>query len=168
MGNWIGDESDPWNQVDDTLGVEQDGEGGGYWVGDESDPWNPDSDSGNQRDNAAVELGTRLLDVPADFGNTLTGTGENVGWMGVADRELDPRSWGPGEDPDWAEPSDETTGISGFWRGATGATGEVVDETTSGVSAGLMNSPKLLALALLAFLALLAPYAQTAANVTGD
>jgi hypothetical protein len=159
MGNWFGDESDPWNQVDDSLGIEDDGQGGGNWVGSSDDVWNADLDSGNDSN---VQ---RLLDVPADAGETTTGTGENTGWFGAFDRAADPRSWS-GEEPDWAEPSEQTDGISGFFAGATGATGHVVDEASSGAGSALMQSPKLLALAVLAFLMVLAPYAGMAANLS--
>jgi hypothetical protein len=137
----------------------------GYWFGDSDDPWNPDANSGNQRDNPLAELGTRALDVPADAWETTTGTGENTGWFGEFDRQADPRSWN-GEEPDWAEPSEQTDGISGFFGAATGATGHVVDEASSGAGNALLQTPKFLALLVIAGLLMLAPYASVAANLS--
>jgi len=104
----------------------------GYWVGDESDPWNPDSDSGNQRDNPAAEIGARVGDLGGDFAGTITGTTENAGWFGAVDRGLDPRN--PDE---WADVTDATTGISGFFAGLTGAGSAAVGEAVQGVQRGL-------------------------------
>lgn len=106
---------------------------------------------------AATGLGERVLDVPADAVNATTGTGENLGWFGVVDRQLDPRSWS-GEEPDWAEPSEATTGISGFFAGATGATSEVADQAATGAGQSLLRTPKVAVLLVVAALALLAPY----------
>jgi hypothetical protein len=138
----------------------------GYWIGDESDPWNPDQGSGNARDEPLdVHIGRRILDVPADAINATTGTGENTGWFGEFDQQADPRSWN-GEEPDWAEPSEQTNGISGFFGAATGATGHVVDEASSGAGNALLQTPKFLALLVVAALMMLAPYASMATNLT--
>jgi uncharacterized protein YjbJ (UPF0337 family) len=114
---------------------------------------------------AVAGVGERALDVPADALNATTGTGENLGWFGEFDRAADPRSWS-GEEPDWAEPSEQTDGISGLFAGATGATGHVVDEASSGAGNVLLRTPKLLALLVVAILVMLAPYARAAANLS--
>lgn len=57
-----------------------------------------------------VDVGERVIDVPADAVNATTGTGENLGWFGTIDRKLDPRSAYIEED-EWAEPSSETDGL---------------------------------------------------------
>ncbi len=98
-----------------------------------------------------VSAGEDVLDVPADAWNATTGTGEDLGWFGELDRALDPRSW-DGEEPDWAEPSEETDGISGFFAGATGATGEIVNEAAEGAMGPLLRNPALLFLVLLVVL----------------
>jgi len=100
-------------------------------------------------------VGTAVLDVPADAVNATLGTGENLGWFGVIDRKMDPRSWGSGPDPDWADPSDATTGISGFFRGATGAAG------------GLARQPILLVLLGLGALLAVGPALLTALTTAG-
>lgn len=110
-------------------------------------------------------VGEAVLDVPADAFNATTGTGQNLGWFGVIDRQADPRSW-DGDQSDWADPSEATTGISGFFAGATQAGGHVVGEAAEGAGTSLWNQPKVLALAVLAVLVVLAPYAQTAANLS--
>lgn len=80
-----------------------------------------------------LDLGksSRAGDFVADFANSATGTGENLGWWGKIDRSADPRTFT--DDPERAreedgvvyqrEPSAETTGLSGFFGGAGGALG---------------------------------------------
>lgn len=168
MGNWFGDESDPWNQwnesddatgLDDVMGLEE--------GDDATNHAGPDGVLG--MDDVAglnddpVEA---IADVPADAFNAATGTGENLGWFGVVDRKLDPRSW-DGEQPDWAEPADWNDGISGFFAGATQAGGHVAGEAASGAGQSLWRQPKVLALVSLVVLAVLGPYAEMLATA-GD
>lgn len=162
MGQWLPDSvEEQYNKVagvtdhlagstDEAVGRQfDDTKGGGF-----TDP------------DAYVGFGEDVLDVPADAINATTGTGENLGWFGVVDRKLDPRSW-DGEEPDWAEPSERNDGISGFFAGATQVGGHVTDEATRGAAPALFQSPKLLALLALFVLSLLAPYADLAASATG-
>jgi hypothetical protein len=162
MGQWLPDSvENQYNKVagvtdhlagstDEAVGRQfDDREGGGF-----TDP------------DAYVGFGEDVIDVPADAWNATTGTGENLGWFGEIDRKLDPRSWN-GEDPDWAEPSEATDGISGFVAGATGATGEIVDEASKGAGASLKRNPKLLALVVVVVLSLLAPYVRVLAETLG-
>lgn len=74
----------------------------------------------------AVNVGERVIDVPADAINATTGTGENLGWFGKIDRALDPRAIANDE---WAEPSPENDGLSGFFRGGIGATTGLARQT---------------------------------------
>jgi hypothetical protein len=80
---------------------------------------------------AAANTATAPLDFGADFVNSSTGTGENLGWFGVADRQLDYRTLTGEMDADsdeWAEPTDETTGLSGAVRATSGQAGAAVED----------------------------------------
>ncbi len=152
MGNWIpGVGGLSPGEIGETVGGAIGGSGG----------------SGSTPEDGNNGIVESVLDVPADFANSITGTGENLGWFGVVDRRLDPRSWGEGM-PDWADPSEATTGISGFFAGAVGSVGEVVDEASQGAGRSLWRNPKLLALVVLAGLLALAPYADLLAGVAQE
>jgi hypothetical protein len=84
----------------------------------------------------AVEVGERIIDVPADAVNATTGTGENLGWFGTIDKKLDPRSV---DDDEWAEPSEANDGLSGFFKAGTGAT------TALGAKTGEVTTKPILA-----------------------
>ena len=73
-------------------------------------------------EDAAGTAATAALDVPADAVNATTGTGENLGWFGAIDRGLDPRGI---SEEEAAEPSADTTGLSGFFAAGTGSTSEL-------------------------------------------
>jgi hypothetical protein len=82
-------------------------------------------------EDAAGTAVTATLDVPADFINSATGTGENLGWFGVADRALDPRAVA---DDEWAEPTAENSGLSGFFDAGGGALGGLAGQTAGAAS----------------------------------
>jgi hypothetical protein len=89
---------------------------------------------------------TALVDVPADFLNAATGTGNNLGLAGELDRALDPRDIDQGDVPD---PTPENTGFAGFIRGTFGAGGAAVGEAAQAAAPALLRSPTgLLALVL--------------------
>jgi hypothetical protein len=115
-----------------------------------------ESDSGNSG------ITDRIIDVPADFVNASTGTGENLGWFGVVDRALDYRVW-TGEmnvySPEWANPNDQTTGLSGAVAAAGQQAGAAGEDAAQGLWATLKQSPVLLIGAVVAVAVLLRPYA---------
>jgi len=85
-----------------------------------------------------VGIGEAVLDVPADAINASTGTGENLGWFGVADRRLDARNLYK-DDVEWAEP---TADNDGFWSGVTAGRRSL---TALGYEAGRVGADPLLA-----------------------
>lgn len=163
MGQWLPDSvEDPYNKyvagpadhlagsTDESIARQFDDTKGGGFAG-------PD---------AYVGFAEDVIDVPADAVNATTGTGENLGWFGVIDRKLDPRSW-DGNEPDWAEPNDRNTGISGFFAASTQVAGHVTDEAAKGAGPALARNPKLLAVLAVAVLSLLAPYVEVLASAFG-
>lgn len=107
------------------------------------------------------DVSTGLIDIPADAVNAATGTGENLGWFGVIDRRLDYRVLTGEMDADsdeWAEPSDATTGVSGFFAATGQQAGAATEDAAGGLWTALKQSPALLVGAILAALVLLRPY----------
>lgn len=103
----------------------------------------------------------RVLDIPADAINAATGTGENLGFFGYLDRRLDYRVLTGEMDADsdeWAEPSDATTGISGFFAATGQQAGAATEDAAGGLWTALKQSPALLVGAVLAALVVLRPY----------
>jgi len=118
-------------------------------------------DLGEGVDWTLADVGSAILDVPADAVNASTGTGENLGWFGEVDRHLDYRSMtgelDPNDPDDWADPSnEEAQGLSGTWYAVTGQTaaaGEDAADAAGDVTAWgfgqLLDNPALMALAAL-------------------
>lgn len=103
-----------------------------------------------------------ILDIPADALNASTGTGENLGWFGVIDRNLDYRVLTGEMDADsdeWAEPNDQTTGLSGLFAATGQQAGAAAEDTAGGLWTVLKQSPVLLVGAIVAAAVLLRPYA---------
>jgi hypothetical protein len=121
--------------------------------------WSGDGDLDVEQGDGNDGVVESVLDVPADAINATTGTGENLGWFGEIDRQLDYRTLTGEMDADsdeWAEPTEETTGISGAFHataGQTAAAGEDAADAANDVAqfgfAQLFENPALLALAAL-------------------
>jgi hypothetical protein len=112
-------------------------------------------------EDGAGTVATAIADVPADAVNATTGTGENLGWFGVVDRNLDYRVLTGEMDADsdeWAEPSDETMGISGFLAATGQQAGAASEDAGAGLWTILKQSPALLAAAAVVVAVVVRPY----------
>jgi len=84
------------------------------------------------------------VDFVADFANSATGTGKNLGFWGKVDRGVDPRNFTQDREkarnnPDLTyerEPNEETTGLSGAAQATGEATGAGAGITVKNLSEG--------------------------------
>lgn len=84
---------------------------------------------------------TMALDIPADAVNATTGTGEELGFFGEVDKHLDYRSLtgelDPNDPDDWAEPTAETTGLTGAFHAVAGQTAAANEDVNQVADAAL-------------------------------
>lgn len=109
----------------------------------------------------AEHVSNAVWDVPADFFNSISGTGENLGWFGTLDEELDLRVlFGDMETDEFVDPSteegqeatafDALSQQSGFVVTSTAETaGDAAGDVATGFFDVVLDNPVLLAITVL-------------------